>query len=371
MKNPDLWQTYFIREKIIKAIREFFYSKNFHEVETPLLVPSVIPESCLDVFGTYLVDRKGHKKKMYLTASPEASIKKLIVAGIGNCFEITKSFRNRETDGDLHNPEFTILEWYRVLATYKDVMVNCEDLFLYIYRGYKTSAFAKASTSVKTTADRSADKQNSKLNNHQIAYQSHKIDLTPPWERISVAEALQKYAGISFDEITQKSAAADNCVVFAIDKIAAIAKKKGYSVDKKDTWEEIFNQIFLNEVEPHLGTRGKPTFLYDYPKPLAGLAKTKKTDSRFVERFELYIGGLEIGDCYSELTDYTEQKKRFEKEVEKIKKYKKTPVEIDNDFLDAVKRGLPKCAGIAVGVDRIVMLFANTKSIKDVLFFPF
>jgi EF-P lysine aminoacylase GenX len=351
-ENPDLWQSFFLREKIIKSIRDFFYRENFHEVETPLLTPAVIPESYLDVFETNLSDRYGHKKKMFLTTSPEVYLKKLLVAGIGNCFEITKSFRNGETRGKFHHPEFTILEWYRVGADYKNIMRDCEDLVMHIYKNIRNQKSEIRNTN-----------QKSKIKKSEIVYQNKKINLNPPWERISIVEALNKYADINFDDLTD-----DN--QFPPAKIAQIAKKKGYEVAENNSWEEIFNQIFLNEIEPHLGTDGKPTIIYDYPKPLAALAKTKKDDPRLVERFEFYIAGLESGDGCSELTDYDEQKKRFKSELSLIRNKNKTEVFPDEDFLEALKIGLPNCAGVAVGIDRLVMLFADASSIEDILLFP-
>lgn len=338
-KNPKLWRKFFIREKIIQSIREFFLREKFHEVETPLLLPAVVPESYLEVFETHLLDRQRKKKRMFLATSPEASLKKILVAGIGNCFEITKSFRNTETGSTLHNPEFTILEWYRVGANYKDVMRDCQHLIGFILKSLKLPKL--------------------------LIYQGKSVDLSSPWERISVPQALKKYADIDFDNITEKSSK-----MFPSEKIALIAKEKGYHVEKNNSWEEIFNQIFLNEVEPHLGTHGKPTIIYDYPRPMAALAKIKSSNPRLAERFEFYIAGLELGDCYSELTDYKEQKKRFEEE-QKIRQIKgKTSVYPDVDFLEALKAGLPKCSGIAVGIDRLIMLFTDSTSIDEVLLFP-
>lgn len=325
-----LIQNLILREKITDAIREFFKKENFREVETPILVPSVIPESYLEHFTTRLFDRRRNGKKMFLISSPEASLKKLIVEGLGNCFEITRSFRNGETDSLLHTPEFTILEWYRIGTDYRKVMEDCERLFFYISRKVKRRK-AKG----------------------EIIYNGNVIDLTLPWERISVVEALKKYANIDFDDIAGEK------------KIVKIAKMHGYQVSGKFSWEEIFNQIFLNEVEPHLGTHGKPTIIYDYPAPLAALAKLKKGDSRFAERFELYIGGLELGDCYTELTDWKEQEKRFGKELDIIGQSGKTKVYPDKQFIEALKKGLPECSGMAMGIDRIVMLFGNIRDIKE------
>lgn len=343
-KNRNLWERYFTREKIIQAIRAFFQKEGFHEVETPLLVSSVIPESYHEVFTTTLLDRNRKTQRMFLATSPEASLKKLIAAGIGNCFEITRSFRNGESESASHNPEFTILEWYRMDVGYEAIMRDCENLFLFIRQKLRPQK------------------------PQHLFYQKKKVDLSPPWERISMAEALRKYAGISFDAFTQREAVSVN-EMFPVDMLTRIARKKGYSPDNQNTWEELFNQIFLNEVEPHLG-RGHPTILYGYPAPLAALSRLNTKDPRFAERFELYIEGLELADCYSELTDHTEQKKRFERECEEIKKQKKTPVIPDMEYLQALETGLPRCSGIAVGVDRLCMLFANAASIQDILLFP-
>ena len=150
--------------------------------------------------------------------------------------------------------------------------------------------------------------------------------------------------------------------------MADIARTKGYPVSEHDSWEELFHLIFLNEVEPHLG-RGKPTILYEYPASLAALARTKHGDPAFAERFEFYIEGLELGDAYSELTDAKEQLQRFQEEVERAR-LGKVEHPVDMDFIDALKAGMPPAGGIAVGVDRLIMLFADTTDIADTLFFP-
>jgi len=323
-ENPQLWQRYFIREKVFTSIRNFFAAQRFHEVETPLLIARPPAESYLDIFETILLDRNRNAQKAYLSTSPEVFLKKLIVAGIGNCYSLTKSFRNMEAQSTLHNPEFTILEWYRIGADYTDIMKDCEEL-LYAIIG------------------------------DTITYQGKIIDITPPWERITVAHAFKKYAGVNFDNF--------------FDSAPAIAIKKGYRVEKDTTWEQLYNQIFLNEIEPHLG-RGRPTILYDFPSAMGALARKKPSDPRFAERFEFYIEGLELGDCYSELTDAAEQEARFVAELKEIKRLGKTSYDYDQDFIDALKVGLPASAGIAVGVDRLVMLLSDVTDIADTLFFP-
>ncbi len=326
-KSPQLWERYFIREQVIKRVRAFFDKEKFHEIETPLLIAHPPAESYLDVFETTLLNRLRKPTKAYLSTSPEVPLKKLMVAGLGNCYSITKSFRNMETQSTLHNPEFTILEWYRVGADYMRLMEDCENLVRAI------------------------------VGHDILTYQNQVIDLTSPWNRITVASAFKTYADVNFDDFLDEEAA------------RKIAKGKGYQVEKGNTWEELYNQIFLNEVEPHLG-QGKPTILYEFPSVMGALAKKKESDPRFAERFEFYIAGLELGDAYSELTDPVEQEKRFKKELSEIKRLGKTSYDYDFDFIEALKVGLPKCSGIAVGVDRLVMLLADVANIADTLFFP-
>lgn len=339
-KNPELWKRYFIREKVITAIRTFFFNQQFHEIEAPILIANPPAESYLDVFQTTLFDRNRKPINAYLSTSPEVPLKKLMVAGLGNCFSLTKSFRNMETDSVLHNPEFTILEWYRVGADYRDIMKDCEELLLFI-NTYLMRISQKAETK----------------NPGKLTYQGKQVLLAPPWERLTVAESFARWANIHFDDF------------LAEKKARAIARSKGYAVHETTTWEELFNQIFLNEIEPHLGKK-RPTILYEFPGAMGALARRKRSDPRFAERFEFYIEGLELGDCYSELTDWKEQQERFEHELDEIKRLGKTQYEYDHDFIDALKMGLPECSGIAVGVDRLVMLFANAKSIQETLLFP-
>ncbi len=339
-KNPQLWQRYFIREKVITAIRTFFFNRQFHEVETPLLIARPPAESYLDIFETTLLDRNRKPTKAYLSTSPEVPLKKLIVAGLGNCYALTKSFRNMETQSTLHNPEFTILEWYRVGADYRDIMEDCEELLVFI------NTYLKRTTPGEETK-----------HPEELVYQDHHVNLASPWERLTIVEAFAKWAHIDFDNFLREPTARH------------IARKKGYSVEKKTTWEELYNQIFLNEIEPHLG-KSRPTILYEFPGVMGALAKKKSSDLRFAERFEFYIEGLELGDCYSELTDWKEQKERFENELKEIKRLGKTMYDYDHNFIDALKIGLPACSGIAVGVDRLVMLFANAARIQDTLLFP-
>lgn len=305
--DPKLFDRYFVREKAIDTIRSFFKKQGFHEVFTPILVPVPSIEPNLEVFKTELRTSLGKKRDGYLIMSPEFSIKKLLAAGIGNCFEITKCFRNEEEVSKLHNPEFTMLEWYRVGATYLDVMQDFENLFVEMVGG-------------KT-----------------LNYQGQTYDLTTPWQRISVSEAFEKYAG-----------------------------KKIESVNDED-----FYKIFFNEVEPKIVSSNKnPFFLYDYPISQASLSKPKASDPRFAERFEVFVAGMELGNCFSELTDWRLQEERFKEDQKQRQVEGKTDYPVDTDLIDALKSGMPEVSGIAVGVDRLVMLLADVESISETIFFP-
>lgn len=305
-EKPELLDKYLVREKVIDTIRAFFKRQGFHEVSTPILVPIPSIEPNLEVFKTGLTTSKGVKRDGYLIMSPEFSIKKLLAAGLGNCFEITKCFRNKEEVSSLHNPEFTMLEWYRINADYTDVMRDFEELFLEI------------------------------IGSNKLLYQGKTYDLTAPWPRISVAEAFKKFAGRDVLRVT----------------------------------DEDFYRIFFNEVEPRLAASRKPFFIYDYPVSQAALSRPKKDDPRFAERFEVFVAGLELGNCFSELTDWKVQKERFEKDFSERKKLGKTEYPIDNDLIEALKSGLPPVSGIAVGVDRLIMLAADAPDISETLFFP-
>lgn len=330
-ENPQLWEQFFVREKVIRATRQFFDVNGFHEVEVPLLIAYPPAESYVDVFATQLNNRLGKSMHAYLSTSPEVALKKLLTAGIGNCYCVTKSFRNGETDSKTHNPEFTILEWYRVGAPYEAIMEDCELWVL--------------------SLSQSVGK------NHRISYQGNSIDLSPPWERITMKEAFGRYAGVDFDRFLDMHSARE------------IARQKGYSVADYNSWEELYNQIFLNEVESHLGV-GKPMILTEFPGSMAALAENKPEDPRYALRFELYIGGLELADCYQELTDPIEQERRFQIQLEEVEKKGHTTYAYDHDFIDALKTGLPRCSGIAVGMDRMMMLLADVATIEDITFFP-
>lgn len=331
-QNPELWQQYWVRERVVDAIRAYFKGEGFHEVEAPLLLPTPSTEPFLEVFKTELKDDQGHRWDAFLPSSPEFALKKLLSAGSGSIFTITKSFRNGEGRSSRHNPEFTILEWYRTPGDYWDVARDFERLMLSVLY------------------------QIDPLRGSTLKYQGKEYSLQMPWERISVAEAFQKYAGIDIETMLNEQ------------WLMAKAEEKGYQVNGETTWEEIWNQIMANEIEPQLGKKG-PTILYDYPISQAALAK-KAQDPRFAQRWEVFMAGLELGNCFCELTDWREQERRCLADLAQRKRLGKTEYPMDTDFIDALKLGMPDTGGIAVGVDRLVALFADVSDIADVLFFP-
>lgn len=343
-RDPTLLPKYFIRERVVDTIREFFKTQGFHEVFTPVLVPTPSAESNLEVFKTELRTASGDKKPAFLIMSPEYAIKKLLVAGVGNCFEIAHCFRNEEDASRLHNSEFTMLEWYRVGANYQDIMKDFEELFIQIIRsGYQRMK---------------SDQSDTDLDLKNWEYQGEKYDISLPWPRMSVAEAFQKYSGISDTTLLDEKG------------LIRAAQKKHFFVDNKTTWEQAFYQIFFNEIEPKLKDSHRPVIVYDYPKSQASLSRLKKDDPRFAERFEVFLAGVELGNCFSELTDWREQESRFKNDLLERKKLHKTEYGIDEDFINALKEGMLEVSGIAVGVDRLVMLAANVPNISDTLFFP-
>ncbi|MEX0896037.1 MAG: EF-P lysine aminoacylase EpmA [Patescibacteria group bacterium] len=317
------------RAQIIQSIRWFFIQQDFLEVDTPLFLANPDPEPSILLFETTW--QLGELEKVgYLAPSPEFQMKKLLAAGSGPIFQICKSFRNCEPVTRLHNPEFTIMEWYRPEADYRGLMVDCEKLVLEAWQA--------------------VDSKHGK----KLRYQDLTLDMSTPWERLSVLEAFERYAGITEDEF------------FDVKKLRARAEEKGYRITDTTSYDDIFYQIMLNEVEPELG-KTRPTFLYDYPASQAALARLKPDDPRLAERFELYIGNLEIANAFSELTDADEQEKRLKAQL-KARKAEGLPAwDVDEQFISALKKGLPPTAGIALGIDRLVMVLTDSGKMSEVV----
>ncbi|HEX7017861.1 MAG TPA: EF-P lysine aminoacylase EpmA [Patescibacteria group bacterium] len=326
--HQSLIDRYLVRERVIDDIRAFFKQQDFHEVETPLLVEHPGTEPYLEVFETQLQLADGRSKKGFLTTSPEYSMKKLLVAGLPKIFQICKSFRNNEGLGGMHNHEFTILEWYRTEADYQEVMKDCEQLLIHLVGG------------------------------STLTYQDREYDLTIPWPRISVAEAFERWCGLSTDEFLE------------VKNLKHKAEELGLSVSAEDTWDNLYSLLMVHVIEPELAKFNQPIFLYDYPLSQAALSKRKVDDPRFAERFEWYVGGIELGNAFSELTDAQEQKQRLVEELQLRKELGKKEYTLDEDFITALETGMPEAGGIAVGVDRLIMLLADVPSVKETLLFP-
>ncbi len=286
------------RASILAAIRRFFISRDYMEVETPLRIPAPAPESHIDAIPS---------DDWFLHTSPELCMKRLLAAGYPRLFQICRCFRGRE-NGDRHLPEFTLLEWYRAGIDYLELMSECEDLLIGIARDMGKGG--------------------------EIVYGGKTIGLEKPWERCSVREAFEKHASLSLEE----------------------ALKNGS-----------FDETMAFEIEPQLG-KERPTFLYDYPLSLGALARRKAGDPAFAERFELYIGSMELVNAFSELTDAEEQRSRFLKEEEERRSMGKRPYPVPERFLRVLPE-MPESAGAALGVDRLVMLFTGAAEIRDVVAF--
>ncbi len=320
-----------IRAAVMAGIRSFFATEGFLEVDPPALVPLPGMEPHLSPFSTMMLHGEGHPLRFHLHTSPEYALKKLLTAGIERLYAMGHVFRNGEVS-PLHNPEFALLEWYRAGTDYRTLMSDCEALLLHLLKGLGLGT--------------------------EVSYQGIHLDLRPPWPRISLGEAMRGYAGVDLEEIQD------------LEAFVSVALSKGYTeVDTSWAWEDVFYKIFLTEVEPRL-PRSVPFFLVDYPKEMAALARIKPGAPRWAERFELFLAGVELANAFSELTDPEEQAERLQRERDQRRAIGQEVYPVDASFLEALRMGMPEAAGIALGVDRLVMLLADAPSIQEVMAFP-
>lgn len=316
--------------KVLKAksiltniIRDFFLKRKYLEVDTPILSPYLIPEACLEVFKTdYILEDKS-KKNCYLIPSPEIWMKKLLAKGSGDIFQITKSFRNTEPASGIHNPEFTMLEWYTVNKSYTDSIKIMQELL------------------------------NRIINEFKLPEQVQKI-LDNPFKIISMKELFLSILNIDLEDL-------DNT-----EQIKKIAKSFDLILDSDDTWESAFNKMFLNFIEPEL-CKNQPVIIYDYPSKIPCLAKS---NGFYCERWELYINGIEIANCYSEETDKTRVKDFFLNQAE-LKQKSFVNHTVDHNFLEIYDGSFPECSGTALGMDRLFMVLLGIDSLDGVITFPF
>lgn len=315
------------RSYLTQKIRDFFNENNFLEVDTPIMTPIPGMEPHLNPFETDFINPHEEKTALYLNTSPELQMKKLLGSGFGNIYNITKVFRNGEIGGGRHNPEFTMLEWYRTLADYKNLMEDCENLIIDL------------------------------ADTHNLTFGENEIDLSIPWDRYSVNELFQKYCDIDLEQNKD------------FETFSKTAVNHQFNINGCNDWDDLFYKIFLNEIEPNLGFK-KPIFVYDYPASQAALSKKNKKNPFWAERFELYIAGNELANAYSELLDSTEQRARLTQEQALRKKLNKKVFHVDEEFLASLKSISVPCAGIALGLDRLFMVLLNKKTIEEVLLFP-
>jgi elongation factor P--(R)-beta-lysine ligase len=351
----------FARGKILAAVREFFAAEGFIEVQTPALQVSPGLEPHLRAFATELHDpRDGAAHRRYLHTSPEFAMKKLLAGGMERIWQLGPAFRDGER-GATHHPEFAMLEWYRAGATYHELMADCEKLLRAAQAAVvpaPSQPLRGSPSTVATGEGRGGGRQSNRL-----TWNGKTADACLAFERLSVAEAFAKYNAIDIFLTTPDLMNPD----FAL--LAAAAEKIGIAPHPGDDWESLYFRIFLDRIEPNLGV-GAPTILYDYPVSMAALSRKKPSDPRLAERFELYVCGLELANAFQELTDPAEQRARFVADQARKRALYGETYPIDEDFLAALEHGLPECAGIALGFDRLVMLCTGAAQIEDVLWAP-
>jgi elongation factor P--(R)-beta-lysine ligase len=331
-RHADIRPFLAARGAITKAVRAWFEEQGFAEVETGILQVSPGNETHLHAPRTELTGADGARATRYLRTSPEFAAKKLLAAGEAKIFEFARVFRDRER-GDLHLPEFTMLEWYRAGASYDAVMADSVVII----------AHAAQATGIG-----------------RFSFRGKVADPFAEPELLTVAAAFERFAGIDL-LATIADGAGDR------EGLAAAASERVRITDD-DTWSDIFSKLLVEHVEPHLG-QGRLTVLFEYPAPEAALARTKPSDPRVAERFEIYACGVELANGFGELTDAQEQRRRFTAAMdEKARRYgERYP--LDEDFLNAVAQ-MPQASGVALGFDRLVMLAAGAVRIDQVVWTP-
>jgi len=321
------------RGRIVAAIRDWFGTQDFIEVDCGALQVSPGNETHLHAFTTSIVNPDGSHEPRYLHTSPEFACKKLLAAGEKRIFSMVHCFRNRERT-PLHAPEFTMLEWYRAGEPYERIIADTIEMLRITTR---------ATGNLLNWRGKVAD------------------PLVEP-EQLSVAEAFSRYAGIDL-LATLAPGGADRMA------LAAEARAQGVAFADDDSWSDIFSRILVERVEPHLG-QGRPTILFEYPAVEAALARVSPRDPRIAERFELYASGVELANGFGELTDPIEQRRRFEADMALKQKLYGERYPIDESFLAALQH-MPEASGVALGLDRLVMLATGARHIDQVIWTPF
>jgi len=322
--NPDVRRTFEIRSKTITTMREYLDNKGFIEVETPILTPLAGGAAA----RPFITHHNALGIDLYLRIATELYLKRLIVGGLEKVYEIGKDFRN-EGISIKHNPEFTMMELYQAYADYHDMMDLTEDMIAYVAQKV--------------------------LGTMKVTYQGQEIDLTPPWKRMTMVEAVRKYTGIDFDKINSN------------EEAKRAAEELGIEVEDEDTKGKILNLIFEEKVEQELV---QPTFIMDYPIEISPLAKKKEDNPEFTYRFEAFITCREMANAFSELNDPIDQRERFLQQLREREKGDDEAHVFDEDYIRALEYGMPPTGGLGIGIDRLVMLLTDSYSIRDVILFP-
>ncbi|MBV9424061.1 MAG: lysine--tRNA ligase [Solirubrobacterales bacterium] len=315
--NEDARELFMTRARVISAIRRFLDSEGFIEVETPVLQP-LYGGAAARPFTTH---HNALDRDLYLRIATELYLKRLIVGGLERVYELGKDFRNEGIDST-HNPEFTMLEWYEAYADYLDVADRCERLVAHVAS--------------------------------EVGY-AGPIDLSSPWRRQTLAEAILDRTGVDILRFRDRGT------------LAAEMRARGLAVPEEDTWPQLVDELLSKHVEPALI---EPTFLLDYPVELSPFAKRHRAVDGLAERFEAYIGGLEIANAFTELNDPDEQRRRFEQQRALAGAGDLEAQPYDEAFLAALEQGMPPTGGIGIGIDRLVMVLTGTRSIREVVLFP-
>ncbi|MBI5016731.1 MAG: lysine--tRNA ligase [Deltaproteobacteria bacterium] len=321
--NPEVRDTFRRRARVVQLVREFFLGRDFLEVETPMMQP--IPGGASA--RPFVTHHNALDMTLYLRIAPELYLKRLVVGGFERVFEINRNFRNEGLSGR-HNPEFTMLEFYQAYATYRDLMDLTEKLFVHVAENL--------------------------LGSLRLTHDGREIDLTPPWERLTVREAVQRHGGLSADEVQDPAA------------LLSRARSLGLEVDGLP-YGKLLVEVFEAVAEPHLI---QPVFITEYPVEVSPLSRRSEADPCYVDRFELYIGGGELANAFSELNDPVDQSERFQAQAAQKAAGDEEAQSVDDDYVRALEYGMPPTAGEGIGIDRMVMLFTDSPSIRDVIFFP-
>lgn len=323
--NEDVRKTFRTRSLIIQKIREYLTKQGFLEVETPMLHPQAGGANA----RPFITHHNTLDMDMFLRIAPELYLKRLMVGGVSEkIFEINRSFRNEGIDVR-HNPEFTMMELYQAYVDYNEMMKLTENL-------------------ISTVAQEV-------LGTMKITYGDKEIDLTPPWDRMTMIGAIKEKTGIDFS------------TCFTVEDAKNKAKSLGIDPEDCDNWGKVIDLIFEEKVEP---TLIQPVHIIDYPRDISPLAKVHRDNDRLTERFETRINGWEVANAFSELTDPIDQRMRFEAQALAKAGGDEEAMEIDEDFICALEHGMPPAGGLGIGIDRIVMLLTNSPSIRDVIAFP-